>query len=193
MARSTEFDVTTSSGPSPYLRPALEWAVWVGFALLAYSQTGLFDREIPEYRFGATGWPRAVCLLMIAGATGQFLMRCLTIARGVVETDAAEEAPRQKLSGREIAQRTAIFLLPLVYLYAVPYLGFYLMTPLFMLALMLILEVRSPGPLIGVPLTVSVIFLLVFTRLFYVGMPVGNLPGFYDVNNAIIGFARLGM
>ena len=36
-------------------------------------------------------------------------------------------------------------------------------------------------------------FLLIFTRLFYVAVPVGQIEPFYSINNAIIIFARSGL
>lgn len=191
MARSSHDDVVMTGTASPYWRPVLEWMIWVGFALLAYSQTSLFDDRIPQYRFGATGWPRAVCMLMIVGATGQLLLRYLDIRRGMAAEDEMEA--RQALTPMRLAQRAAIFILPLIYLYSVPWVGFYFASPVFVILLMLVLEVRSPKALIGVTFVIFAAFLIIFTRYFYVALPVGNLPFFYDINNAIIMFARIGL
>ena len=45
---------------------------------------------------------------------------------------------------------------------------------------------RKTRLLIGVTATVYGLVLLVFVRLFYVALPVGNWPVFYDVNNWIV-------
>lgn len=177
-----------------YRAPVLEWALWMALVGAVYSQTGYFDTEIPEYAFGATGWPRALCLATAAGATGQLLTRLAALRRGepAVASPASAPVPATPPTLWEQAKRLAIFLFPLLYLYAVPTLGFYLATPVFVLGLLLILDVRSPGALLGVTGVVCALVLLLFTRFFYVALPVGQ-PPFYDINNAIIVIARMGL
>ena len=45
---------------------------------------------------------------------------------------------------------------------------------------------RRPGFLIGVPLLIFVLINLVFTVLFFVALPTGTWPGFYDVSNWLL-------
>src|SRR5690606_25355703 len=156
-------------------RPVLEWVCWVGLALLAYSQTGYFDQTIPEYRYGATGWPRAICFLLIIGASAQLAFRSREIIRGQAEQQEWEAEQRKPIARMRLAQCIAVFVLPLVYLYLVPSVGFYVATPVFIVLLMLLLEVRSIKALAGVTAVVFGTFLIVFTRFFYVALPVGNV------------------
>lgn len=176
-----------------YARPVAEWLVWISLAAAVYAQTGFFDEEIPNYAFGATGWPRALCWLTAAGATGQLLTRVLAIHRGeAVETDSAAERPSAP-GWRAIAHRAAIMLFPFVYLFFVPTIGFYVATPLFILGLLLLLDVRNPITLLGVTAIVYTIVLLIFARFFYVALPVGTTQPFYDWNNTIIVLVRTGV
>ena len=48
------------------------------------------------------------------------------------------------------------------------------------------MEVRKVRLLFGVTATVYGLVLLIFVRLFYVALPVGNWPVFYDINNWIV-------
>jgi len=177
-----------AGGAAPIWRPLFEWLFWIAVAALAWSQTAFFDQSIREYRFGATGWPRAICLMIAAGATAQLLLRLRAGGvAGLRATGGGEErAPWQA------AQRIAIFVLPFAFLWLAPRMGFYVSAPLFVLALLLLLEVRSPLALLGITGLVYGLFLLLFTRLFYVALPVGRWDPFYGVNEAIIAFARLG-
>ncbi len=188
--------------------PVVEWAIWIAVLAWVFWQTQRFDREIAQYAFGATGWPRALCIAAALGATGQLIYRIAEIRRGraagpeaalpesaVPETAAPEPAaPKGQRPGLwQRAKHLPIFIFPLIYLYLVPSVGFYVATPFFILGLLLILEVRTLKALLGVTCVVYGLVLLLFTRFFYVALPVGRIESFYDINNAIIGIARYGM
>lgn len=164
------------------------------------SQIGAFDQEIAEYAFGADGWPRSLCIAVFVGATGQLAYQILQLSRGIEEdpdgdgaADDGAAEPLVRLSAWRVLQRLGIFLFPLLYLYFTPTLGFYLVTPVFLFGMLLILEVKSPLALVTVTSVVYGLFLLIFTRFFYVAVPVGQVEPFYGINNAIIVFARSGL
>ena len=178
--------------------PVVEWAIWIAVLAWVFWQTQRFDREIAQYAFGAAGWPRALCIAAALGATGQLIYRIAEIRRGRAagpETAAPEPAaPEGQRPGLwQRAKHLPIFIFPLIYLYLVPSVGFYVVTPFFSLGLLLILEVHSLRSLLVVTCVIYGLVLLLFTRLFYVALPVGRIEAFYDINNAIIGIARYGM
>ncbi|WP_026379230.1 tripartite tricarboxylate transporter TctB family protein [Afifella pfennigii] len=164
----------------------------MAIAGLAYSQTRFFDEDIANFSFGATGWPRAICLLIALGATCQLVYKLAGRGEEAEEPSSATGAATQD-GGHRLAQRAAIFVLPFVYLYVTPLIGFYVATPVFIVALLLLLEVRSPLVIAGVTGIVYILILLIFTRFFYVALPNGRLDGFYEFNNAIIAIARTGL
>lgn len=168
-------------------RPLLEWAGWSLIALAAWGQTGSFDAPFDEYAFGAAGWPRAVCLAILAGATAQLLL-AWRAGNGGGAPAAAGETDKPRL-----ALRLGILVLPLAYLYLMPVLGFFLTTPVFILFLLLLLQVRTPAALAGVTCVVYGLVLLTFTRLFYVALPVGRIDPFYSLNTLIVGLVRTGL
>ena len=186
-----------------FVGPFVEWAIWIAVLAWVFWQTQRFDREIAQYAFGAAGWPRALCIAAALGATGQLIYRIAEIRRGRAagpeaagpETAAPESAAPegQKPGLWHRAKHLPIFIFPLIYLYLVPSVGFYVATPFFILGLLLILEVRSLRALLGVTCIIYGLVLLLFTRFFYVALPVGRIEAFYDINNAIIGIARYGM
>lgn len=178
-------------------KPIAEWAFWILLALIAYSQTGNFSEDIADYAFGASGWPRALCLAIALGATGQLAYQALTISRSGApapsDDDETEPGTGKRLTGWRLVQRLGVFILPLIYLYVMPSIGFYVATPLFILAFLILLEVKSPIALLTVTLVVYGLVLLIFTRLFYVALPLGNVESFYNISNAIIEIARSGV
>ena len=176
----------------------------MAIAGVAFLQTGNFNREIADYAFGADGWPLAICSAILLGATLQLAFRLrhdhLHASRRIDRADeAAVDGPPAELTGgnsgasRPSPQFVAIFLLPFVYLFLVPRLGFYLMTPLFIVALLFLMQVRSLLTLALVTASAYGIALLIFTRLFYVALPVGRIEPFYGMNNAIIALVRTGL
>ncbi|WP_179953864.1 tripartite tricarboxylate transporter TctB family protein [Denitrobaculum tricleocarpae] len=189
--------LTVSISPL-FSTPVLEWLFWLVLAGMVYALTDNFDEPIAEYQFGASGWPRVLCAALAFGATAQLLYK-LTRRR------AEREKPADPSSGQESKpahsgltlgaklQRAGVFLVPFLYLYVMPEIGFYVATPFFILAILLLLEVRSIKALISVTAVVHGLVLLIFTRFFYVALPVGRVEGFYDLNNWIIAFVRTGM
>lgn len=175
-----------TGGSRPALRLWLEWGLWVGLAAAAYWLTFDFDEPLGVYAFGASGWPRFILACILVGATLQLVVALVRRP--------AEDLPAPPEDGAGAAQPAspvslrllAIFGLPLVYLFLLPGAGFFVTTPLFVLAFLWILEVRRPPALIGVTAVVYGLVLLIFTRLFYVALPVGNWPGFYDANTWVV-------
>jgi hypothetical protein len=166
-----------------------ELALWLGLALVAFALTFEFAGEVGTYAWGAASWPRGVVLLMAIVALAQFairrrglkLRRSAGIEGRAADADLSSEVlPRDALARLRLA---AALGLPLVYVYLLPLTGFYATTPVFLLAYLLVLGERRPGALIGAPLVIYAAINLVFTRLFYVALPTGNWPGFYDFSN----------
>ena len=173
----------------PRLTLCLEWGFWVVLAAAGYWLTFDFDEPLDIYEFGASGWPRFILVCIVVGATLQLILGLQKGRRDAagpaIDSEAggeAEASARLPVSPRLLG----IFVLPLAYLLLLPRTGFFFTTPFFILAFLWILQVRRPRLLIGVTATVYGLVLLVFVRLFYVALPVGNWPVFYDVNNWIV-------
>ncbi len=49
----------------------VEAGLWLGLCLILFIFSFEFDKEIEIYKFGASGWPRAIMLLMALAAIGQ--------------------------------------------------------------------------------------------------------------------------
>lgn len=163
-------------------RVAVELALWLGLALVAFALTFEFADEVGTYAWGAASWPRAVIALLALGALAQFAIRLRERGRRVSRAaPPPDEDPAQQTTTR--ARRAASLALPLVYVALLPHSGFYVTTPLFLAAYLLLLGERRIAVLIGAPLVIFALINLVFTKLFYVALPTGNWPGFYDVSN----------
>jgi len=177
----------------PKLTLCLEWGFWVVLAAAGYWLTFDFDEPLDIYEFGASGWPRFILACIVVGATLQLILGLQKGRRDAagpaIDSETAEQAGGEAEASARLPVSPlllGIFVLPLAYLLLLPRTGFFFTTPFFILAFLWILQVRRPRLLIGVTATVYGLVLLVFVRLFYVALPVGNWPVFYDVNNWIV-------
>jgi hypothetical protein len=100
--------------------------------------------------------------------------------------DQAEVAADQPSDGRDLAGSLGLFLIPLVYAWLLPRTGFYLTTPFFLIALLLYAGERRLGVIAATTAIIVFCIYLVFAKLFYVALPVGNWPVFYDINNWLL-------
>lgn len=164
------------------LAPLLELAFWLVLALIAFGLSFQFSDEPGTYQWGAASWPRAVILLMIIAAlinTWQS-RRARPAAVTCDETD----------EGGAVLSYLGLFLIPLVYAWLLPRTGFYLTTPVFLAAYLLYVGERRWPVIILATVIIFLVINLIFTKLFYVALPVGNWPGFYDVNNWLLTVIR---
>ena len=165
----------------------LEACVWVAISVTAYAMTFQFDDPIQGYRWGATAWPRAIILGILAIAILQFgvaIRKAAAIPRP--KADEAARSLRQTSEGKSVLKVVLSFALPLFYLLLLPRTGFYLTTPAFLLAYLFLLGERRWTRLIQIPAIIYAIMIITFTIIFYVPLPVGYWPLFYDINNWLL-------
>ena len=177
----------------------IEWLIWMALIVSFYLQIDSFSQPIAEYRFGADGWPRTVLICLALGATAQliFSYRAYIDEREkpinndalMTESEEATEQDSQKnhVDNTDTAetekqiniwQQIGIFVTPLLYLWCMQRMGFFFITPFFIMVYLLILEVRSIKALLGVTATVYGFVLIVFVRFFYVALPVWHMADF---------------
>ena len=184
------------------LRLAMETAIWLGIALGMWVYSGQFEADLEAYRYGPVSWPRAMFILMAVFAVGHFINRYAEIRRSknLGEGGAADpqaetkaDAGRGRVTGQTAAKDAttwisigATFALPLIYLWLLPRMGFFVTTPFFIAFYMLAFRERDWRYIIGVSIGIYLVILLIFSKLLYVPLPTGNWPGFYDISNAIL-------
>lgn len=162
----------------------LVWLVLIGGA---YALSFEFERPVGSYRFGATGWPRTIIALILVVALVQFAIRFARAMRDP-EAEAGPRFWRQFFSSGTRGNITVglSFGLPILYVALLPGSGFYFTTPLFLIAYLYLLGERRSRYLLGVALFIYALMVLIFTTVFYVALPVGNWPVFYDINNWLV-------
>ena len=170
----------------------IEGGAWVVFAILAFVFSFDFDKEIEIYRFGASGWPRAVILLIALAAVAQVFHE-VRVSR--TKPDAARHAEVPEVfEGKASAAthwRVAVTLaLPLIYAALLEYTGFYFTTPLFIAAFLLITGERRLWWILGVTFGIYAVLVFCFGKLLYINLPVGYVRPFYDFSNWLLVLIR---
>ena len=109
---------------------------------------------------------------------------------GVESPDAGggePDAPAAAYSGLDARLRIlATFTLPLLYLVALPRTGYFVTTPLFLVAYMLAFRERNLKYMLATTAGLYVGSLAIFSKLLFVPLPTGNWPGFYDFSNWLL-------
>ena len=153
----------------------LELGFWLLLALVAFILSFEFSGEPGTYKWGAASWPRAVILLMTITAIAHAVMRYR-------REDLAARAERAD-AATSLLGSSGLFLIPLAYAWLLPHTGFYLTTPFFLILLLLYVGERRWQVILLTTLLIFTLINLIFAKLFFVALPIGNWPGFYDINN----------
>ena len=168
-----------------------EVAFWLVVAAGAFALTFGFDQDIEIYKFGATGWPRAVIILIALAALGQLFHDVR--ARLAKETSGENKSPSSVpvRGSRDYAIRIgAILVTPFVFAFLLDAVGFYVLAPIFIAVLLYIGGERRWGRIVGVSLFIYALAILFFAKLLFVGLPTGNMHPFYDFSNWLLAMIR---
>ncbi len=166
-----------------------EAAFWAAIAVVAFVFSYEFDGVIPEYKYGATGWPRVLVYAIVFFASVQTILSLLQLrTKGTIDQLEEEHVDiDSKESGPSVhLKRLANFSLPFVYLFLIPKMGFYILTPFFIAGYMVLFGEKRWFMVIGLTLVFYTLAMIVFLKLLFVPFPVGNWPGFYDINSYFV-------
>jgi hypothetical protein len=68
--------------------------------------------------------------------------------------------------------------------------GFYIITPLLIAGYMMLLGERRLVHLLGTTLFIYALTIGIFLKLLFVPLPVGNWPGFYNINSLFVSLIK---
>ena len=141
--------------------------IFLGSAVL-YWVTGTFEGHDAYGKLGPAYWPRFLlgCLMVL----GAFVSIC-TIVR--ISREKAWDESLMTLDPGKVRFFVAIALI-VFYLILLKILGFIIMTPLFMIAFMVLLGEKSRGWMIGISLGMTASIVVLFTKAMYVPLPRGE-------------------
>ncbi len=80
----------------------------------------------------------------------------------------------------------AILTLPLLFAALLEDMGFYTLAPFFIIGVMFLFGERRPKPMIAVMALILGLLLMLFVKILFVGLPVGNIHPFYDIGSWVV-------
>lgn len=166
-----------------------EVVVWLALAGVAYGFSFEFDREIEFYKFGASGWPRLIILFIVLGAVGQFVQDVIQSQERPLY-DPGYFAQFAEHGPQFFVRMGLTLALPMVYATFMQGMGYYFLTPFFLVGYLYLTGEHRISRLILVPLVIYIVITVIFTRFAYIGLPTGYWPGFYDFGNWFVVFLR---
>ncbi|MBI2509141.1 MAG: tripartite tricarboxylate transporter TctB family protein [Betaproteobacteria bacterium] len=167
---------------------ALPYAIVGAAAGYLYYVASHFQFHARAGTLGPDFWPEAILALMIAACVYEVVKIAGFGARagevgGVLEEIVEESAEKHADVGPVSAPRESHpWLLPLgmgatiLYVLAVPLLGFFLATTIYLAAFMVIGGYRRRGVIASVSLIGTLLLLFIFMKLVYVSLPIGQEP-----------------
>lgn len=185
----------------------IETGIWLAIAEIGFLYSGKFNQSIEIYKFGASGWPRAVLALIVVAALGNLLWHyrygddygsndepAASARAPLADADlqTTVEAPHETEESRlsYFARIIPIIALPFLYAYFLEGVGFYALTPVFIALVIFAMGERSAKWLLGVTLLVYSLLLFLFAKVLFVGLPVGIWHPFYDYSQWLITFIQ---
>jgi len=166
----------------------LGFIFWVGLACTAFALTFGFKGEIANYEYGAAGWPRVLFVGIVIISVVQLFISLRQLDRAPKQQDAESSADTAPASIAGLPVRTLA--VPVIYVTLMPQIGFFVATPFFLASVMLIMGERRYLRIACVTAAIYAFVLLIFVKLLYVPLPIGNWPGFYDFGNWLLVLIR---
>jgi hypothetical protein len=160
----------------------IEAFIWTSIALVFYVFSFEFNQGIEIYKFGATGWPRAVVLMLVLVVIGNIFHQR---NHGSGAQDGRVGVTDDDLSGvhksfSSILNIVAFVLLPLIYAWSLKPVGFYAATPIFAAAVIVLLGERRMKWIIGITTLIYAILIGLFMVVLNAPLPQGTVSPFYD-------------
>ena len=160
----------------------VETLVWISIVLVFYLFSFEFDQEIEIYRYGATGWPRSILVILFLVTLGNFLH---TYKKGsgtqigrVGISDDQEEIFYESFDS--IKKLIAILFLPLIYSISLKPVGFYSATPFFIAVIIYLLGENRIRWVFSITIFIYFLLILLFMVVLNAPLPQGNVSPFYD-------------
>jgi hypothetical protein len=80
----------------------------------------------------------------------------------------------------------AMLTLPLLFAALLEDMGFYALAPFFIIGVMFMMGERKAKPMVLVAALVFGLLMLMFVKILYIGLPVGNVRPFYDIGSWVV-------
>lgn len=167
----------------------IETGVWTLIALIFLGYSFEFNQPIEIYKFGATGWPRVVLVLLLVVTFGNLyhhFKHGSAIQKGRVGIAEVDETPTDYSNPATLAKIIAILFTPFLFAYLLKPVGMYSAAPFFIATIIWLFGERRWKWIIGITILIYVILLGLFVVTLNAPLPQGNVSPFYDISGFIL-------
>ena len=167
----------------------IETAVWSLIALVFFSYTFEFNQPIEIYKFGATGWPRVILLLLLLVTAGNFFHQYRhgsAVQKGRVGIAETDDTETDYSNPATLLKVVSILLTPFIFAYLLKPVGMYSGAPIFIALVIYLFGERRWKWILGITLLIYAILLGLFVVVLNAPLPQGNVSPFYDFSGFIL-------
>ena len=148
----------------------IETAIWLTICVVFFAYSFEFNQPIEIYKFGATGWPRVILLLLLLVTLGNLFYlkkHGSAVQRGRVGiVDDHEEEANYSDTGT-LAKVIGVLSTPIVFAMLLKPVGFYFATPFFIISIIFLFGERRIKWILGITGLIYVILLGLFVMKHY--------------------------
>jgi putative tricarboxylic transport membrane protein len=178
---------STEITPLRRLQAALPYVVVLAAGVFLYYRADNFEFEQVSGRIGPGAWPKLILALMLLTAAWGVVSSAFKAGTSAQVEDAETEAAEEMVRPPEIYPYRVWLAVgaTLLYLLALPFVGFFLATVIYSFGLMYLGHFRRPLAITLLSVAIALCFMFVFMRVVYVALPLG-IPPFEELSYALM-------
>ena len=167
----------------------IETGVWLAIFIIFFVYSFEFNQPIEIYKFGATGWPRVVLLLLLLATIGNFFYlrtHGSAVQKGRVGIADEDGAGTDYSDTGAVKKVVGVLGTPFVFAMLLKPVGFYFATPFFIALIIFLFGERRVKWIFGITALIYAILLGLFMVVLNAPLPQGNMSPFYDYSAFIL-------
>ena len=167
----------------------VEGAAWSLIVVVFFGYSFEFNQSIEIYKFGATGWPRVILLLLLLVTVGNFYYQFRhgsAIQKGRVGIAESDESETDYSDSATLLKVAGVLLTPFIFAYLLKPVGMYSGAPVFIALVIYLFGERRWKWILGITLLIYAILLGLFVVVLNAPLPQGNVSPFYDISGFIL-------
>ena len=167
----------------------IETGVWLTICIIFFTFSFEFNQPIEIYKFGATGWPRVVLLLLLLATIGNFYYlrtHGSAVQKGRVGIADEDESDTDYGDFGAVVKVIGVLGTPFVFAMLLKPVGFYFATPFFIALIIVLFGERRVKWVLGITAMIYAILLGLFMVVLNAPLPQGNMSPFYDYSALIL-------
>ena len=167
----------------------IEGGIWSLIFVVFFSYSFQFNQPIEIYKFGATGWPRVILLLLLLVTAGNFYHQYRygsAVQKGRVGIAETADTEADYSNPATLLKVVSVLLTPFVFAYLLKPVGMYSGAPVFIALIIYLFGERRWKWILGITLLIYAILLGLFVVVLNAPLPQGNMSPFYDISGFIL-------